>query len=236
MYKVGTWITNGEVKLFEPQSIEWLETRKKYVTATEASSILGLDKYQTASKVYRGKIEEVQVIDNIFMRAGRFLEPAIIADLNNYGIPAAPAHPTATVMVIDKKTGLSSSLDGIAEWNNTKYIVECKTTSGTDKDEGRSKFEVWNDKIPMKYYVQVQVQMGVTGVHQALLVCVEAVIPFPIIGWEITFDKELYESLGKEVERFWKTFQGGAKRFVSNTNLQNRVLKTWDKHATLILS
>jgi predicted phage-related endonuclease len=137
------------IKYFEPQSLEWLEARKKYVTATEVASIFGLDPYKSANKTYQGKLEEVEVIDNIYMRAGRFLEPAILADLYTYGIPAKPAHESKLLMVIDEQNKISCTLDGKAEWRGKKFVVECKTTSGMTKDKSQTKFAAWSEQVPL---------------------------------------------------------------------------------------
>lgn len=223
------------IKYFTPQSIEWLEARKKYVTATEVGALLGLDPYKSANKVYKGKLEEVQVIDNIYMRAGRFLEPAIIADLPNYGIPAEPAHKDKLVMVINEEIRLSATLDGKALWEGKKYIVECKTTSGMTKDKESSKFSTWYTQIPLYYYTQIQTQMMLSKLDQSLLVCVEAAIPFPIVGWEILADKKLHSHIETEVTRFWNFFDKGGKSFTVNKSITKYIGDTWENFATIIL-
>jgi len=58
--------------------MEWLQARKKLVTAGNVAGVLGASTYSSPASVYADMIEtEIDLKDNEFMRAGRRLEPFI---------------------------------------------------------------------------------------------------------------------------------------------------------------
>jgi hypothetical protein len=69
----------------------------------------------------------------------------------------------------------------------------------------------------------------------ALLVCVEAVIPFPIIGWHIKADPTLHDTIRTEINRFWDYFSKGGKKFTVNKQSQKYIEDTWASFAAVIL-
>lgn len=224
-----------DVKYFEPQSLEWLNARRENITGTEVSVLFGLNKYSNPTKLLQSKLESIaEVIDNVYLRAGRFLEPAVIADLKNYGIEAKPVHESMVAFVKHPKLPLSVSLDGKAILDGKFYVVECKTCSGVDRTTGISKFDSWKESIPVQYYLQVQTQLFCTGVNQAIVACAEAVMPFPILAWEVLSDSALHELISAEVVRFYECYKE-KKRFFVNKEHQIYIEESLKKFSSLIL-
>lgn len=223
------------IQYFEPQSLDWLNARKANITGTEVSTLFGLNKYSNPTKLLQSKIENIsEIVDNIYLRAGRFLEPAVISDLRNYGIPAQPVHEHMVAFVKHEDFPISVSLDGKAMYNGKFYVVECKTCSGANKATGLSKFDEWKTSPPVQYYIQVQVQLMCTGVNQAFLACAEAVMPFPILAWEIVADPKLHALIGEEVTRFYDCYRD-KKRFYVNKEHAQYITDTVLTNSSLIL-
>lgn len=224
-----------DIIFFEPQSLEWLNARKERVTGTEVSTLFGLNKYMSPAKLLQTKIESTtEIQDNVYMMAGRFLEPAILADLNNYGIEAKHVHEKFVAFVVHKTVPLSVSLDGKAKYNGKHYIVECKTTSGSNKALNISKIQAWHTEIPLNYYMQVQAQMLCTGVKQAIIACVEAVMPFPMVAWEIQEDQKLFRMIEEEVLKFFECYKN-KQRFLVDKTKKKYVEESWKQYSNLLI-
>ena len=194
---------------FEPQSIEWKATRQLYVTATDIASLFGLNANKSFAKFYKGKVQPESIPDNIFMKVGRYLEPAVFEALSEHVIKTQRAHETKVVFVTDECNKLSCSLDGLAKGKNDWVIVEAKTTIS------EKKFEVWREVPPIEYLLQTQVQMMLCKKPHAILACLLHPIPMPLIVYKIKANKELQDLIISEVKRFWSEL-GNYK--VSRTN------------------
>jgi hypothetical protein len=73
-----------------------------------------------------------------------------------------------------------------------------------------------------------------TGVNQAFLACVEAVMPFPILAWEITADEKLHSLIGEEVLRFYDCHKQ-KKRYYVNKDHAQYIMESVCLNSTLIL-
>lgn len=132
---------------------EWLKLRKTKITATDASVIMGVNRWKTTTQLYHEKTsEENNTFVNEAMQRGIDLEP-IARDLFTIktGIEMLP-------MVIIKDWAMAS-LDGMSELAD--YILEIKCPSHADH------YTAIGGKVPYHYYPQLQHQMYVTGVQFA---------------------------------------------------------------------
>lgn len=187
---------------FTPGSDEWLQARQKYLTATELSVILGMNKYGSIREIQDGKRGEVKRLDdNLYLRAGRLLEPSVFLALSEAGIACKPADPDKVVMAVDDKVRLSCSLDGKAVHPLTgeSVIMEAKTT-------GKAKFTEWYRKPPINYLVQVHAQLMLMGRNVGLLTCMSTEFPFHIIVYEIRTTKEVGDIFKEAAVEFWEAF------------------------------
>ncbi len=216
------------VKYFDPGSIEWLAARKGYVTGTEVAALLGLCPYGSFAKIKKGKLENIQVFDNAYMRAGRILEPAVLAACQEAGIPAEAAHATQTVFAYNDEYRLSSSLDGKANTEQGFYIVECKTTQP-------HKFPEWETNPPINYYAQVQAQMLMTGVEQAFLAGMSVEFPFPLIVWEVRKDERTQKAIIKAAAKFWDALENN-KTFAVDKASRDDIKADYLKYCELIIN
>lgn len=184
-------------KLFTPQSAEWLEFRLNNITATEVGSLFGLDKYKSANKVFKDKVNPVSFPDNLAMRAGRLLESAVIEAVKEVGYNAVKAHEDKVVTLQSKKVKLSCSLDALIKTKTGDIVLECKTAK-------IDIFNTWEDMIPVKYYLQIQAQILLTDTKGGLIACLGGQYPdFPLVIYKVKADPELHRMMEEEVDRFW---------------------------------
>jgi putative phage-type endonuclease len=131
---------------------EWLALRKKKITATDSSIIMGVSHWKTKVQLYHEKLSnEPPMAANERMQRGIDLEP-IARNLYSlqHGIEIEPK-------VIIKDWAMAS-LDGIDY--SCKHIVEIKCPG--EKDHAISA----SGKVPEHYYPQLQHQMYVCDVQQ----------------------------------------------------------------------
>lgn len=187
---------------FIPGSVEWLDTRTRYITATDVASLFALNPHQSAAKVLESKVTPPQKIDNKFLRAGRLLEPGIFIALQEAGLDVEAADHGKVVMIVDDKHRISCSLDGKVTFADTgfKTIVECKAT-------GKTKFESWADAPPINYLLQVQTQLMLTKRDTGILACLCYEFPFSLIVWQINASDVVQKLIKEEVGRFWDCYK-----------------------------
>jgi putative phage-type endonuclease len=157
---------------------EWFEYRKSGIGGSEIATVLGLNKYNTVTRVFYEKIGaiEPQKIDNAKMFFGRYMEDKI-ADLwkfydgtetgwiENYknnkvirecrnvnGFVVNPSYPwlfASLDRVINKKGGVNLIT---AQPLTTEAVLEIKTL-------GYWSASMWTDGIPISYLLQIHVYM-----------------------------------------------------------------------------
>lgn len=181
---------------FQPKSAEWLSKRRENVTATEVCSLFGMDKYKSSNQLLKDKLEPKKLEDNIYMKKGRLLEPSVFIHLQEIGLPAKPADYEQVVMLIDEEHRLAASLDGKMKTDEGNFLVECKSTKG-------SLFPNWSDRPPVKYLMQVQTQLAVANVQEAILACMNADNILQLIVYKVSSNPEIQEMIRKESKRFW---------------------------------
>lgn len=125
------------------------------VGSSDAPVIAGLSKWKTIQELWHEKIYGREDFDNWAMARGRALEPyarSIYED--TYGVFVPP-------MQLEHKdySFMRANLDG---WNkDNKFLIEIKAPGKEDLEVAKK------DKIPAKYYPQVQHQLFVTGAKYA---------------------------------------------------------------------
>jgi len=129
---------------------EWLDFRKKHITGTDASVIMGENPWKKPSQLLKEKLSiEHQSFSNEAMERGTRLEP-IARDLFilRTGFKVKPA-------VVVKDEWAMASLDGLSD---NGEIVEIKCPN---KEEVHAM--AVSGKVPSYYRAQLQHQMYVTG-------------------------------------------------------------------------
>jgi putative phage-type endonuclease len=136
-------------------SKDWLEARKSFVTATDASIIMGINPWKTPYKLWRQKMDlDPPETENEAMRRGTELEPIARAWLEKeHNIKCEPK------VVI--KDFMMASLDGITSDKNAIVEIKCGSKAFSSAYVG---------EIPNYYVCQMQTQMYVSNVQLAFYV------------------------------------------------------------------
>lgn len=188
----------AQILKFKDRS-EWLDARKGGIGASEVGTILGINPFSTPYQLWRLKMGiDPPKEENFAMRAGHYLEDAVArfyADETGAHIIQASAED---FMYVDKdKPFMRVSPDrtywepGMRKSEANKRILECKTTQRS----------VTEDSVPQHWFVQLQMNLGVSGKELGALAWL-------IQGREFGFkhyalDREFFAFLEEQVERFW---------------------------------
>lgn len=139
---------------------EWLISREKTIGGSEASSLIGINKYQSLRDLWRKKKKSVvEEVDNEAVRYGNDCEP-ILRELFKI------KHPNLVVQYKENTTMYSReydymhySADGLI-WDGARAgILEIKTSFIRNSEMLKN----WDNKIPDAYFVQVLWGLIVTG-------------------------------------------------------------------------
>ena len=139
---------------------EWLISREKTIGGSEASSLIGINKYQSLRDLWRKKKKGVvEEVDNEAVRYGNDCEP-ILRELFKI------KHPNLVVQYKENTTMYSIeydymhySADGLI-WDGARAgILEIKTSFIRNSEMLKD----WDNKIPDNYFVQVLHGLIVTG-------------------------------------------------------------------------
>lgn len=140
---------------------EWLAERKGYLGATDLAAIAGKHKYKTAVDVYLDKTgTKPDEASARKAQAGLALEPLILQWFEeDTGYKVKPGrlvrHPEFSF--------IACNLDGETDDGD---LVEAKSMDFTTKEEWG---EPGTDEIPIGYYVQAIVQLGLVSLERASL-------------------------------------------------------------------
>ena len=177
---------------------EWLEHRRHSIGGSDASAIIGMNKYSSAYTVWADKLGKIPPIeDNEAMRLGRDLEEYVakrfteatgkkVRRENNILInPEYPfAHANVDRMIVGEDAGF-----------------EAKTTSALNT----KKFK--NGEYPENYYVQCVHYLAVTGCERWYLGVLVLGVGFK--HFVIERDEEEIKALMKSEADFWEYVKSG---------------------------
>lgn len=151
---------------------QWHLRRKLGLGGSEAGTILGLNKYQTAWDLWAiktGRMDPPDLSDNMAVKMGHKLEQTVAelyCELTGYTVRRSNVHH-----IHKEKPWLVGNLDRVVV--GEKRGLECKTASGfAAKKGGFGSGNIYGpngelvsecDQVPDTYLVQVQHYMAVTG-------------------------------------------------------------------------
>lgn len=173
-------------------SDEWLEQRRLGIGGSDVGAIMGLNKYKSALKVYRQKVDGLKedLSDNVNVRKGKDLEDFI---LRNYVQPKLGAEGLSVAkpdfMITNARFPFyRANVDGVA-----KPMVGCSLEPHIVEIKYVSEFgaQAWDGPdyggVPASYYAQVQCYMHVTGLKYALVCALFDK------GWEMRYYEIAYD-------------------------------------------
>lgn len=188
------------VTIIRPKShAEWLKHRESGIGSSEVGTILGLSPWETPYQLWRRKKGlDTPAEENFVMKAGHYLEDAVSMFYHDAtGDEIIKSSKGDWLAVCTEKPYMRVSPDrtfwvsGAPHKAEYKGILECKTTQ-MDIDE---------DDLPKHWLCQLQYQLGVTGMRHGALAWLTQGRKF---GYrQMVFDKEFFDYIVEEVERFW---------------------------------
>lgn len=153
--------SNNEFEFIKLNSREeWLKARETRIGGSEASSLIGINKYQSLRDLWRKKKKGItEEIDNEAIRYGNALEP-ILREMFRVKHPTMDVQYEENAILYSKKyEWMSYSPDGLI-WDGARAgILEIKTSFIRNSEMLRN----WDNKIPDNYFIQVLHGLIVTG-------------------------------------------------------------------------
>ena len=150
----------NKIKMLQKRSIksqtnEWYSIRDKKISATNISTIIGIDNYKTKEQLLNDKIYGLNTIDNKYTKHGNMFEDIAISileekleiDVKEVGFKLSEKHDF-----------LGATPDGITIIGNELFLVEIKCPL-TRKISGIPSFN---------YYTQIQTQLEVFEINKCL--------------------------------------------------------------------
>lgn len=181
---------------------DWLKHRECGIGSSEVGTILGLNPFDTPYQLWRRKkgIDSPKQ-ENFAMKAGHYLEDAVSLFYRDAtGKEIIKRSAGDWLIVNNNKPFLRVSPDrtywipDMPKNEHNKGILECKTTQ----------MEIDEDSVPQHWFVQLQYQLGVSELPQGALAWLTMGRSF---GYrDFMFDKEFYDWLVEEVEKFWRDY------------------------------
>ncbi len=182
---------------------EWLRERRKLLTASDVSAVLGISPWSTPWDVYQEKVNGVQRDGNRAMSRGKRMEDAIAQEYHeeterpvvNLGEFTIQRHPDlewlgATLDRDVQGSALAPAPEG------TKSIVnplEIKMALGSAAE--------WQDEPPLYYVVQLQVQISCVRADWGTLCALTG--PGPLRHQDFYADPKFFAAALPILEEFW---------------------------------
>lgn len=182
---------------YEQASEEWLEWRSEKITSSDASVILGLNKYSNANKLWHEKMGLTPPkTSNYHMERGTRLEPiARELFIETTGIDVVPI-----VVESSEFSWMGASLDGIDKSKRTIVEIKCPAWSQHS-----------NEILPM-YKAQMQHHLYATGAEMCFYVTYIEHLEQKINIIEVSRDEQFMQKMVDAEYAFYKEFLCGFKQ------------------------
>lgn len=154
-------MTGFKKKVFKDEE-SWLKARKEIITATGMASVLGLDPWNSAAKMYKDKLNPT-FKSNAFTTIGQWMEPIVVKAANvllDRDFKLFTENEDK-IIFINSKLKLGATPDAISA--DGKVLLECKTVNS------ESKLLLWTEHPPINYIAQVYLQLIATDKQDAVL-------------------------------------------------------------------
>mgnify|MGYP000361418385 CR=1 FL=1 len=152
--------TNEYEVLFLKDRDEWLKARETRIGGSEASSLIGMNKYTSLHDLWERKIKGIQSdVSNELIEYGNTMEP-LLRELYRIKHPEMDVQYSGNTILYSKQyEWVSYSPDGLL-WDGSRAgILEIKTSFIRNTEMGNE----WKDKIPDSYYLQILHGLICTG-------------------------------------------------------------------------
>ncbi len=180
---------------------EWKDIRKKYITASEVATILGLNAYMSPNKLKQEKIQQ-DFVGNSYTKVGQLLEPVVV-QITNYVLNSKfKLYEEDGAKSFFTKGCLGATPDAVQGGN---ILLECKTTRPTNY----LKYSIFP---PLNYLLQLQCQLYCTDFVEGYLAILSTDLTqstseliWPISIYKVKKLDSLCNLMNEEAERFLST-------------------------------
>ncbi|MFP3683945.1 YqaJ viral recombinase family protein [Bacillus sp. SIMBA_026] len=197
---------------------EWLLERRKGIGGSDASVVLGLNKWRTAFELWLDKTGQVPVSESASEAAyfGSILEDIVAKEFEVRS--GKKVRRKKSMLKHPEYDFILANVDRMIV--GEKAILECKTTSEYNLKEWE------NDEIPADYIVQVQHYLGVLGPEYKKAYFAVLIGGNKFVWKEIERDDELIEMIFTAEVEFWNTsVLGGVAPALDGSSAAEEYLK-----------
>ncbi len=179
---------------------DWLEIRKKYITASNAAVLVGADPYTSPGALRN----PAPFFGNAYTRVGQMLEPVVVNVVNDVlGLSGASRFVLYENPEGHKEFYTEGHLGATPDAHRDRLILlECKTTRPHT-------FLKYGVVPPSKYLIQLLVQMMCTELDEGLLAIMStnltqatAELHWPIKIFKMWKDDRICDIIKEEAERY----------------------------------
>lgn len=177
----------------------WLAARRMAITATDAGAILGVSSFATPLDVFLSKTgQDVEVVQTERMEAGNRMQRPIIDWWSERRGEAVVHEAPWTFRTSAKELRIGASLDAYRVEDAAP--VDAKNVGWQTAEWGAAD----TDKIPLKYAVQLAVQMYVTEAPRAFLPVLFG--GNELVSYRMERDRDLEASIIEKCLDFWNRY------------------------------
>ena len=175
---------------------EWHEMRRRGVGASEVAAACGLSRWTSRYSLWDRKYNGTIWAGNAATRWGQRHEQWILHDWSEE--TGAEIESTQSTYRDERWPNVWATLDAVATLpDGSECVVEAKSTTSRNAGLG----EEGTDQAPIEWLVQVQIQMLLSGIHQArIAVLVDGSQQREYV---VEFDRETAERLAGEAQAWY---------------------------------
>lgn len=141
---------------------EWLKYRQLGIGGSDASVIFGINPFRSIHELWLEKTgqTEPEESENEYTHFGKILEPIVRQEFTRR--TGLKVRAKNVMLQSIQYPFMLADLDGVINENGSMAVFEAKTASAYKK-------EIWEEKVPDEYILQVQHYMFVTGASHAYI-------------------------------------------------------------------
>ena len=184
---------------------QWKAKRKTVITATESASILGLNPWKTAAKMWHDKTSGNIFVPNSYIKVGLLLEEVVVKATNEVMNMNFELYENGDKKAFYVNENLRLGATPDAHDKKENVLLECKTTKPFN-------IYKWAYTPPPYYIFQLQTQMICTGHEKGYLAIMgtdlsqkSEELDLPLIIFEVHRCNKLEALLKERLDVFWQT-------------------------------
>jgi predicted phage-related endonuclease len=180
---------------------EWLTWRQSLITASSIGALFSIHPHVSLDDLIAEKLGQRRGEgDNASMRAGRILEPAVIAAVNEERPDWHVEKATTFHILTDHRLGCTP--DAFGDDGREEILVQCKTCSA-------AVWDAWRGTAPTHYLLQTLTEMLVCGRSRGVLAIMVRSPSFPLHLFNVARHPAAEARILDAVAEFWRMWDAG---------------------------